>query len=361
MDEEENNERPKESESMKLDVETKEPKKKKLQSIEKFMPSKKSKKNDKGGGGFFSRILKIKKTSSAELISKREKHIVLFGRTIKFKKRTFLILLFNTLLSMGILLINFMMLRDAPTVFSTINILALFVFAFPVIIIRYNEYKKTQEVEDMFPIFLRDFVETTKGGMTIPHAMKSLTRNDYKALNPYVKQMAAQLNWGIPVQTVLMKFAKKTDSTLIMRVVSSVIESHKFGGNLSDTFEALSGTAVEIDRLREERKLYMNSQIMTGYIVFFVFLGVMIGLQKFLVPSLSEVSAGGVFGSETAPAEETPDLAQEYQVIFKNLILIQGLFAGLSVGKMSEGSMVSGTKHSLFMMFVGFLVFTVAS
>jgi flagellar protein FlaJ len=54
------------------------------------------------------------------------------------------------------------------------------------------------------------------------------------------------------------------------------------------------------------------------------------------------------------------DFAAQYKVIFRNLILIQGLFAGLTVGKMAEGAMLTGIKHSLFMMFVGFLVFTIA-
>jgi flagellar protein FlaJ len=143
-----------------------------------------------------------------------------------------------------------------------------------------------------------------------------------------------------------------------MRIVSSVIESHRFGGNLSDTFEALSNTSVEIDRLREERRLYMNSQMITGYIVFFVFLAVMIGLEKFLVPSLGGISTGTLLGAG-APASPS-NLAEEYKTIFRNLILVQGFFAGLSVGKMAEGAMVAGLKHSIFMMFVGGLVFILA-
>jgi len=192
--------------------------------------------------------------------------------------------------------------------------------------------------------------------MTIPKALKSVTRNDYKALNPHVKKMAAQLDWGIPVEKVLMSFAKQSKSKLIARIISSVSESHRFGGNLADTLEALSNTAVEVERLRAERRLYLHSQMITGYIVFFVFLAVMIGLEKFLVPSLSEVSPGLPGAEPTRPS----NLAIEYNTIFRNLILIQGLFAGLSTGKMAEGAIIAGLKHSLFMMFIGALVFTIA-
>ncbi len=275
-------------------------------------------------------------------------------------KKMILVIIANSGLAVTLVAINFLLFTTEVTIFSAINLIAAFVFVFPIVMIRYTKYRRGKEIEDLFPVFLRDFVQTIRGGMTIPAALNSVSGNDYKALTPHIKKMSAQLDWGIPVEKVLMKFAKASKSKLINRIVFSVRESHRFGGNLADTFEALSNTAVEVDRLRTERKLYLNSQIITGYIVFFVFLAVMIGLEKFLVPSLAEVSplnlAGGV---PTSPVQE--NLAVEYKEMFRNLILIQGLFAGLSVGKMAEGAIIAGLKHSLFMMFVGGLVFIVAA
>jgi archaeal flagellar protein FlaJ len=134
-----------------------------------------------------------------------------------------------------------------------------------------------------------------------------------------------------------------------------VLESHKFGGNLTDTFEALSETAVDIDRLKQERLLYLQSQITTGYVIFFVFLGVIIGLEKFLVPTLTGSQPLGGLGGEVNVA----GLAEEFRTIFRNLVLIQGLFAGLAVGKMAEGAVIAGVKHSLIMMFVGGIAFAI--
>ena len=130
------------------------------------------------------------------------------------------------------------------------------------------------------------------------------------------------------------------------------MEGHRFGGNLADAFESLSSTAFEIEKLREERKLYLNSEIITGYIIFFVFLGVIIGLGRFLIPSLSKVS----ISTTTSVAPET-NIAAQYKEIFRNLIIIQGLFAGLCIGKMTEGAVVAGLKHSLIMMIIGLLFY----
>jgi len=227
-------------------------------------------------------------------------------------------------------------------------------FVLPVILWKYLEYRRGGLVEEMFPVFLRDFIESIRGGMTIEQSMKALKRNDYRELNPYVKRMAAQLDWGIPVETVLSNFAKSTKSNLIGRIISSVIESHRFGGNLTDTFEALNNASVEVERLKAERSMYLYSQVMTGYIIFFVFLGVIIAMGRFLIPSLTNVSIEGVM--RTAGGTQT-DLTEGYKTLFRNLILIQGLFAGLSVGKMSEGALIGGAKHSLVMIVIGIIVY----
>jgi flagellar protein FlaJ len=272
---------------------------------------------------------------------------------MKIEMKYLTLTILNAFVVVAILAINFLFLREIPNIYSTINILAIIMLVLPIVLLQYLNYRKLKVVEAMFPAFLRDFIELMRGGMTIEQAMKNLRKNDYKELNPYVKKMAAQLDWGIPVEKVLINFAKSTKSKMIERTISSVIESHRFGGNLTDTLEALSNASVEVQRLKAERIMYLYSQVTTGYIIFFVFLGVMIAMEKFLIPSLSTISVEGVTG---APKES---LVGEYRDLFRNLILIQGLFAGLSVGKMAEGKIISGVKHSLIMMVVGLIVFTI--
>lgn len=276
-----------------------------------------------------------------------------------FDKKTISLIGLSGVVTALILVVNFLYFSELPNIFSTINIIAIFIFAFPLITINYLNYRKRKQIEEMFPIFLRDFVESVRGGMTLPQAFKNVRTNDYGPLTPYVKKMAAQMDWGIPIEKILLKFSKETKSRLIGRIISSVIESHRFGGNLSDTLEALSNTSVEVERLRAERRLYLHSQMITGYIIFFVFLAVIIGLGRFLVPSLSEVGPG-TLGVAAGPAP-SENIEMEYKSVFRNLILIQGFFAGLSVGKMAEGALIAGLKHSLFMMFVGMLIFTIAA
>jgi flagellar protein FlaJ len=236
---------------------------------------------------------------------------------------------------------------------------AVFIFL-PFIIKWYSSYNKIKKLENYFPVFLRDLIESVRSGMTLPQAFKSVSENDYGLLSFYIKKMSHQLDWGIPINKVLINFSKETKSKLIGRLVSTVIESHNFGGNIVDTFEALSKTITEVDKLRRERIIYLQSQIVTGYIVFFVFLAVIIGLQIFLVPSIKESFKATVSVSSAGQSTEKDieEMVKQYNELYRNLILIQGFFAGLAVGKMSEGSLIAGIKHSLFMMLVGFITFT---
>jgi len=266
------------------------------------------------------------------------------------KKYNILIIVPSSVLAISLFLINWLILRSIENLFFIVNLVAAAILAFPIILVKYTGYKKKKEIEELFPVFLRDFVEAVRSGLVITQAFKSVSKNDYKSLTPYVKKIAEQLDWGISVEKVLTKFAKEVKSDLISRTVSSVIESHRFGGNLADTFEALANTASEIKKLRTERKIYLRSQLITGYVVFFVFLGVMVGLERYMVPSLAGTSFPG-----TEVTQE--GMAAEYAVLFRNLIIIQGLFAGLSVGKMAEGAMAAGIKHSIIMMFTGAIVF----
>jgi len=146
---------------------------------------------------------------------------------------------------------------------------------------------------------------------------------------------------------------------MISRIVASVVEAHKFGGNIADTFQSLSNVAIEIDRLRKERIGYLQAQIITGYIIFFVFLGVIVGIERFLLPSLSQ--AGSVTLSTVGSQTQPTDLASFFKNLFRDLIIIQGVLSGLAVGKLGEGSLFAGLKHSFFMSFIGGLVFMLAA
>ncbi len=278
------------------------------------------------------------------------------------EEKEIILLAVSVIMGIFILAFGFVFLRDSPSLMSTVFVVALIVAGAPITLVKYNELTQIKIIEETFPQFIQDLVETVRSGMTLPVALKSVTQNDYGSLSPHLRKLGAQLDWGIPFGKAFLSFARSTNSKLVGRISSTIIQSHNFGGNLIDIFESISKTTIEIERLREERKLYLNSQIISGYVIFFVFLAVIIGLQKFLVPTLSDISlkqqTEGDTNVEKAQAEK---LTSEYKTIFRNLIIIQGLSAGLVIGKMSEGAVSAGAKHSFVLMAGGLSIFTLVT
>ena len=84
---------------------------------------------------------------------------------------------------------------------------------------------------------------------------------------------------------------------------------------------------------------------------------ILVILQVFLIPNLviqsEEVT---VLSQATAPIP-SPEIFNQSFTMF---ILVQGVFAGLATGKMSEGSIVAGFKHSVILTVIGYGLFSVS-
>ena len=112
---------------------------------------------------------------------------------------------------------------------------------------------------------------------------------------------------------------------------------------MNTVLAAVAESLQDLEKIKKERSSSVYAQMITGYLIYIVFLGVMIGLSTFLIP---------VFFNQA----ET-DL--DFIALFRSLIIIQGFFAGLSVGKMAEGTLVAGVKHSLVLTVFGYSVFLI--
>ncbi len=246
------------------------------------------------------------------------------------------------------------------TISTLVNMVAASIFVVPAGLMQYERYKKVQEIEEKFPDFLRNIVEGLRGGMTLPLSITYAARNYYGALDPYVRQLSAQISWGVPFDTVLNNFSGQLKSRIISRSVSTINEAHRSGGNITDVLESVTRSTVEIEKIRRERASRISGQMMTGYIIFFVFIGVMIGMREFLLPALSWSENSTGEESWMAVSGQSPINAEAYGTMFMHLAVIQGVFSGLAMGKLAYGSIGAGAKHSMIMSLLGYLGLVIA-
>src|SRR3989344_3976058 len=224
-----------------------------------------------------------------------------------------------------------------------------------------SENKRQKELETKFLEFVRSLVETVRSGVSIPQAIVHVSNVNYGALTPYVKKLAHQIEWGYPLHQAFTIFANDTENVVIKRSIAIVIEAEKSGGDMGAVLESVTQSVFEVKKVKEERKSNSYTQTIQGYIIFFFFVMIMVVMQVYLIPKLSAV--GGEVGQglgSIGVGSLGAGSSVAFGPIFIATIVVQGIFAGLMLGKFAEGDFKSGLKHSLIMVIGGYLFITTA-
>lgn len=253
--------------------------------------------------------------------------------------------LITIVVGLSIIYVNFTFVPSNSQAFAILNLIAGVIVLGVPLLYRYTQYAKIKKIESLFPVFLRDITQNIDAGMTLPQAIRSTTSNDYGVLTPYANDISAKISWGISFERVLHDFATNLKSQNLMRTVQTIIEAHRSGGTMNTVLEAVAESLREIEKIKKERSASVYSQMINGYLIYVVFLGVMIGLSTFLIPTFRLEESGAA------------DLAKIFPELFRSLIVIQGFFAGMAVGKMAEGTLLAGVKHSLVLSVFGYTAF----
>lgn len=254
---------------------------------------------------------------------------------------------------------------EQDIIYSIINVLAVIVLVIPITLVKYAKYQKLKTIEERFPDFLRDIVEGLRGGMSLPLAINYTSKNNYGELTKPIRLLIAQISWGVPFEKAINNFASTLKSKTINRAVRTIIEAHRSGGNLAEVINAVGQSTIELEKIKRERTSRISSQMMQGYIIYFVFLGVMVGMQKFLIPALSwgavDSSVGNIMAGSTGITEAGAIDVELYQKMFTHLAIIQGFFSGVTIGKLAEGSIDAGIKHAMFLVIIGYAVMSITA
>ena len=121
--------------------------------------------------------------------------------------------------------------------------------------------------------------------------------------------------------------------------------------------ESVTEAVSTTDRLKKERKASVSTLVVQGYIIFFVFIVIILVLEFQILPLLGGISAtSGIAGVAGIGAGGSPITQAELSNAFLYLLLIQGFFSGLTIGKLSEGTIKPGLRHSFILMVFAFLI-----
>ncbi|HKL24146.1 MAG TPA: type II secretion system F family protein [Candidatus Nanoarchaeia archaeon] len=219
------------------------------------------------------------------------------------------------------------------------------------------EHKK----EQMFLEFSKDLVESVKTGTPISKSIANMEPESYGILSQYIKKLKNQISLGVPLTKSLKIFANDVNNKSISRALTLIGQAEKAGGDIGTILESVAGAVNTSDKLKKERKSSISALVVQGYIIFFVFIIIILVMQFQVIPIISGIAGTDVLSSMDLGAGGGTIDEQEISSAFLYLLLIQGLFTGLTIGKLSEGDIKPGIKHSFALMAASFIISTLAN
>ena len=158
----------------------------------------------------------------------------------------------------------------------------------------------------------------------------------------------------IPLNFALRVFSRDVNNKSVSRAITLIGQAERAGGDIGEILESVVGAVSMSDKLKKERKSAISTLVVQGYIIFFVFMIIILVMQFQILPMVGGLSG---IGGEIGLGGGGVTIDQEsISSSFLYLLLIQGFFTGLVIGKLAEGTIKAGIKHSFALALLSFLV-----
>ncbi|RUM34007.1 MAG: type II secretion protein F [Archaeoglobus sp.] len=236
--------------------------------------------------------------------------------------------------------------------------IGLIIMLLPFVVFYELKMKSARKVLRLTPIFLNKLASANESGMPIYRAIAMIAKTDTTPLKKEISKIKADLDWGISLNDALVRFANRLKVFELTRTVALLNEALKSTGNVTEVLMISAKDASNAELLRKERQSNMFMYVIIIYISFFVFIGIVYIITTTFLTTLAQ-SAAKVASSGAHINMLRGINVKTYKNIFMHASIFQGFFGGLVAGVMGEGSLSSGVKHSLIMLIIAYLLFTV--
>ncbi|HSB57551.1 MAG TPA: type II secretion system F family protein, partial [Nitrosopumilaceae archaeon] len=233
--------------------------------------------------------------------------------------------------------------RDMGAVFGII------VGVMPPVSLNLKQIHRKNSIDKNLPIFLLGLRSSVVSGHSIIQGISEAANRKMGALTPELKNLRANLSWGMPVEEAFDNFVERVQTRTARRVMTLLQLAMETGGDVGDTIEVIQKHVSEMENLENERKSTMKPYIYTIYISFAVFLAIVAILvfqffseiekiQTNLTAQGGAQAAAGLFGGLVGV-----DIKQLDKLML-HMSIVESVFGGLAAGKIGEGSFIAGVK-----------------
>jgi len=224
----------------------------------------------------------------------------------------------------------------------------------PLTLLQVKEVQRKDSIDRNLPLFLLALSSAVQSGANLMRAIEQAADRNMGALTPELKNLRANMSWGLPMEESFDNFANRTGTKLSRRVVVLLEMAMKIGGDIRSNLDMIHKHVTELQNLEKDRKSSLAPYTYTIYISFAVFLGIAVILssqffsefetvQELMANTPGASQEGGFFSSI-----QDMDIDQLNEILF-NMSIIEAVFGGLAAGKIGTGTFVGGIKHIVVM------------
>jgi flagellar protein FlaJ len=247
-----------------------------------------------------------------------------------------------------------------PLQWDQLLVVGMIISLFPPAAVEYLDLKWQRGIDKNIPRLLREIAESGRTGLTLTRAIEVSSERDYGPLTPELKRLLAQLSWGASLEDAMQAFATRARTKLAQRTSTLITEVARSGGDTQEIMEQVNRNIGELQSIDRERQAQMRPYSVVVYIAFGVFLFTDIMLIRTFFTQIVNMQnsvlqtaggGGGVFGGIGSV-----NISLLKTILF-HATVIQAIFGGLIAGKMSEGRLGAGLKHTVMLLLITFMAF----
>ena len=233
----------------------------------------------------------------------------------------------------------------------------------PMTLYQLKEVQRKDSIDKHMPVFLLALLSSVQSGANLIKAIEQTANRNLGGLTMPIRNLRANLSWGMPMDEAFAHFADSTNTKISRRVTVLLEMALKIGGDIDENLDMIQKHVTEMQNIEKNRKSQLAPYTYTIYISYAVFLAVAVLLITSFFTEIEKVqeslisgggaAEGGLFGSLASM-----DIGLMEAALF-NMALIEAVFGGLAAGKIGAGSYVAGIKHVVAMVVIAVIAFNV--
>lgn len=218
--------------------------------------------------------------------------------------------------------------------------------------------RRLRRHEQDFTDFLFELSELVRGGIDPIKSTITLSQGSLGSITKPVRVVSKQMEIGFTFEQAMRNLATSLKSPLIDKYVDLVIQASYSGGAVANLIQRASADMSTFLSIEKEKRAGLSQYTVVLYTGQVILISLCAILVVQFLPELSVISSVGStsFTGSILGQSDIASVPLERDLYL--LVVINGFMGGLVIGKISEGKLKQGIKHSLVLVVIAFVAWS---